>query len=69
MQAQSPGVDPYYVNMAIWHLYELLRARDNELKKEEVSDNILLASTEHTDLSPQLHSPMNMIYFGPPGTG
>ena len=69
IQTQSPGVDPYYVNMAIWHLYELLRARDNELKQEEVSGNTLLAGAEHTDLKPLLHSPMNMIYFGPPGTG
>ncbi|EHY4564784.1 AAA family ATPase [Escherichia coli] len=57
IHAQSPDTDPYYVNMAIWHIYELLRERDNEQKQEKV------ASSEPID------SPTNVIFFGPPGTG
>lgn len=36
IHAQSPNIDPYYVNMATWHLYELLRERDNQQKKKTV---------------------------------
>ncbi|GAB7200249.1 hypothetical protein OS21_29560 [Dickeya oryzae] len=32
IHTQYPNADPYYVNMAIWHLYELLGERDNEQK-------------------------------------
>ncbi|WP_145483584.1 McrB family protein [Yersinia rohdei] len=69
IHAQSPNVDPYYVNMAIWHLYELLRERDNEQKQEKASSNISTSSNELTDIKPHSHSPTNVIYFGPPGTG
>ncbi|EFA2143620.1 AAA domain-containing protein [Escherichia coli] len=41
IHAQSPDTDPYYVNMAIWHIYELLRERDNEQKQEKVVDSQL----------------------------
>ncbi|TYP03207.1 5-methylcytosine-specific restriction protein B [Xenorhabdus doucetiae] len=37
IHVQSPNADPYYVNIAIWHLYELLRERDNEQKQEKMS--------------------------------
>ncbi|OWF77873.1 restriction endonuclease [Yersinia rohdei] len=69
IHAQSPNVNPYYVNMAIWHLYELLRERDNEQKQEKASSNISTSSNELTDIKPHSHSPTNVIYFGPPGTG
>lgn len=69
IQVRSPNADPYYVNMAIWHIYELLRARDNELKQDEVSVNTSKASGEPSEFTPLRHSPSNMIYFGPPGTG
>jgi 5-methylcytosine-specific restriction enzyme B len=69
IHAQSPNTDPYYVNMAIWHLYELLRERDNEQKQEKVSSITLSASSELTEIKILSHSPTNVIYFGPPGTG
>ncbi len=69
IHAQSPNADPYYVNMAIWHFYELLRERDNEQRQEKASSNISTSDTELTDVKPPSHSPTNVIYFGPPGTG
>lgn len=69
IHAQSPNTDPYYVNMAIWHLYELLRERDNEQKQEKVSNATSTTSSESTEMKPTSHSPTNVIYFGPPGTG
>ncbi|EKE6008496.1 AAA family ATPase [Escherichia coli] len=63
IHAQSPDTDPYYVNMAIWHIYELLRERDNEQKQEKV------ASSEPIENKAIPHSPTNVIFFGPPGTG
>ncbi|EKG3507454.1 AAA family ATPase [Salmonella enterica] len=69
IHAKSPNADPYYVNMAIWHLYELLRERDNEQKQEKVSSITSIASSELTEIKILPHSPMNVIYFGPPGTG
>ncbi|UIM97942.1 McrB family protein [Yersinia ruckeri] len=69
IHAQSPNADPYYVNMAIWHFYELLRERDNEQKQEKVSSNTSTASSELTEIKTLAHSPTNVIYFGPPGTG
>lgn len=69
IHAQSPEADPYYVNMAIWHLYELLRERDNDQKQEKVSAYLSAPRNELTSEAPHLHSPTNMIYFGPPGTG
>ncbi|HHT0498759.1 AAA family ATPase [Raoultella planticola] len=69
IHAQAPNADPYYVNMAIWHLYELLRERDNEQKEEKASSNISTSSNELTYTKPHPHSPTNVIYFGPPGTG
>ncbi|WP_431296884.1 AAA family ATPase [Rahnella sp. PAMC 25559] len=69
IHAQSPNADPYYVNMAIWHLYELLRERDNEQKQEKVSSTTSTTSSKFTEIKPLSHSPTNVIYFGPPGTG
>lgn len=69
LHARSPNSDPYYVNMAIWHLYELLRERDNEQKQEKVSDNTSTANSELIEIKPLPHSPTNVIFFGPPGTG
>lgn len=69
IHAQSPNADPYYVNMAIWHFYELLRERDNEQRQDKASSNISTSNTELTDVKPPSHSPTNVIYFGPPGTG
>ncbi|HAW7592350.1 TPA: AAA domain-containing protein [Escherichia coli] len=63
IHAQSPDTDPYYVNMAIWHIYELLRERDNEQKQEKV------ASSEPIENKTIPHLPTNVIFFGPPGTG
>ncbi|EFL7102233.1 restriction endonuclease [Escherichia coli] len=63
IHAQSPDTDPYYVNMAIWHIYELLSERDNEQKQEKV------ASSEPIENKTIPHSPTNVIFFGPPGTG
>ncbi|EIY0212743.1 TPA: AAA family ATPase [Escherichia coli] len=63
IHAQSPDTDPYYVNMAIWHIYELLRERDNEQKQEKV------ASSEPIENKTIPHSPTNVIFYGPPGTG
>ncbi|KLE39942.1 McrB family protein [Serratia ureilytica] len=69
INARLPDADPYYVNMAIWHLYELLRERDGEQKQQEVANHLAVES--HKVVSPQIpqHSPVNAIYFGPPGTG
>ncbi|MFH8133246.1 AAA family ATPase [Pantoea osteomyelitidis] len=69
IHAQSPNTNPYYVNMAIWHLYELLRERDSEQIQEKVPSNTSTASSELTVIKPLSHSPTNVIYFGPPGTG
>lgn len=69
LHVRAPNSDPYYVNMAIWHLYELLRERDNEQKQEKVSSITSTASSELTEIKTFPHSPMNVIYFGPPGTG
>lgn len=69
LHVRAPNSDPYYVNMAIWHLYELLRARDNEQKQDKAPSNISTLSNELTDIKPHSHSPTNVIYFGPPGTG
>ncbi|QSD35273.1 AAA family ATPase [Pectobacterium brasiliense] len=69
IHAQSPDTDPYYVNMAIWHLYELLREHDNEKKQEKVSSNTSKTSRELTEIKPLPYSPTNVIFFGPPGTG
>ncbi|EKN5918717.1 TPA: AAA family ATPase [Yersinia enterocolitica] len=69
IHAQSPNADPYYVNMAIWHLYELLCERDNEQKQEKISSTTSTASSELTEIKTLSHSPTNVIYFGPPGTG
>ncbi|MEG1121471.1 MAG: AAA family ATPase [Citrobacter sp.] len=69
LHARSPNSDPYYVNMAIWHLYELLRERDNDQKKDKAPSNISTSNTELTDIKTHTHSPTNVIYFGPPGTG
>jgi 5-methylcytosine-specific restriction protein B len=69
IHSKSPNADPYYVNMAIWDLYELLRQRDNEQKQEKVSDTTSTASSELTEINTLQHSPTNVIFFGPPGTG
>ncbi len=69
IHAQSPDTDPYYVNMAIWHLYELLRERDNEQKQEKVASTTSITSSEPIENKIILHSPTNVIFFGPPGTG
>lgn len=69
IHAQSPNTDPYYVNMAIWHLYELLRERDNEQKQEKVASITSTTSSEPIENKSIPHSPTNLIFFGPPGTG
>ncbi|UPT57531.1 McrB family protein [Dickeya zeae] len=69
IHTQYPNADPYYVNMAIWHLYELLGERDNEQKQETVTGTTSTASSEHAEVKAIPHSPTNVIYFGPPGTG
>ncbi|MEQ4620784.1 AAA family ATPase [Providencia vermicola] len=69
IHAQSPNIDPYYVNMATWHLYELLRERDNQQKKKTVPTPRLTASHEPNTTKTLSHQPTNVIYFGPPGTG
>lgn len=69
LHVRALNSDPYYVNMAIWHLYELLRERDNEQKQEKVSSITSTASSDLTEIKTFPHSPMNVIYFGPPGTG
>ncbi|MFS2220880.1 AAA family ATPase [Pantoea sp. B65] len=69
IHTESPNADPYCVNMAIWHLYELLRERGNEQKQVKVSSNTSIASSEFPDIKIIQHSPTNVIYFGPPGTG
>jgi len=69
IHAQSPDTDPYYVNMAIWHLYELLRERDNEQKQEKVASTTSITSSESIENKTIPHSPTNVIFFGPPGTG
>ncbi|QRG81352.1 McrB family protein [Citrobacter sp. R56] len=69
IHAQSPNADPYYVNMAIWDLYELLQERNNEKKQEKVPGNTSIASNGLTNIMLPQHSPINVIYFGPPGTG
>ncbi|HAM5844966.1 TPA: AAA family ATPase [Escherichia coli] len=69
INAQYPNIDPYYVNMAIWHLYELLRTRENEPKQMKEIHNSSTASNEHSEMKLPPHSPTNVIYFGPPGTG
>lgn len=69
IHSKSPNVNPYYVNMAIWDLYELLRQRDNEQKQEKVSDTTSTADSELTEINTRQHSPTNVIFFGPPGTG
>lgn len=69
IHATAPNADPYFVNMAIWHLYELLRERDNEQKQEKVSCNTPIASSERSEIKTLAYSPTNVIYFGPPGTG
>ncbi|HCL9685960.1 TPA: restriction endonuclease, partial [Escherichia coli] len=69
IHAQSPDTDPYYVNMAIWHLYELLRERDNEQKQEKVASTTSITRSEPIENKIILHSPTNVIFFGPPGTG
>ncbi|WP_313508007.1 AAA family ATPase [Kosakonia sacchari] len=69
IHSTSPNTDPYYVNMAIWDLYELLQERNNEKKQEKVPSNISTASHSLTDIMLPQHSPTNLIYFGPPGTG
>ncbi|EMG7905842.1 AAA family ATPase [Enterobacter ludwigii] len=69
IHAQSPNTDPYYVNMAIWHLYELLRERDNEQKQEKVASTTSTTSSEPIENKSIPHSPINVIFFGPPGTG
>ncbi|AMG99449.1 restriction endonuclease [Serratia liquefaciens] len=66
---QLPDADPYYVNMAIWHLYELLRERDSEQKQEKMVSSAVTVSNEVVSVTIPQHSPVNMIYFGPPGTG
>lgn len=69
INGQLPDVDPYYVNMAIWHLYELLRERDSEQKQEKMVSSAVTASNKVVSVTIPQHSPVNMIYFGPPGTG
>lgn len=69
IHAQSPNKDPYYVNMAIWHLYELLRERDNEQKQEKVASTTSITSSESIENKTIPHSPTNVIFLGPPGTG
>ncbi|HFQ3060535.1 TPA: AAA family ATPase [Enterobacter hormaechei] len=69
IHAQSPNTDPYYVNMAIWHLYELLRERDHEQKQEKVASTTSTTSSEPIENKSIPHSPTNLIFFGPPGTG
>lgn len=59
IHAQSPNADPYYVNMAIWHLYELLRERDNEQKQEKVPDNTSIASSQLTEIKTLSPTPTN----------
>lgn len=65
IHAQSPDTDPYYVNMAIWHLYELLRERDNEQKQEKIASTTFITSNEPIENKIILHSPTNVIFFGP----
>lgn len=65
IHAQSPDTDPYYVNMAIWHLYELLRERDNEQKQEKVASTTSITRSEPIENKIILHSPTNVIFFGP----
>jgi len=69
IHARSPDSDPYYVNMAIWHLYELLREHNNEKLQERISNTTSSANSTVTATHSLSHSPTNVIYFGPPGTG
>ncbi|WP_426607375.1 AAA family ATPase [Pantoea anthophila] len=69
IHSRSPDSDPYYVNMAIWHLYELLRERNNEQLQEKVSNITSSANSIATATHSLSHLPTNMIFFGPPGTG
>lgn len=66
---RSPDSDPYYVNMAIWHLYELLREHNNEKLQKRISNTTSSANSTVTATHSVSHSPTNVIYFGPPGTG
>lgn len=65
IHSKAPNADPYYVNMAIWDLYELLRQRDNEQKQEKVSDITSTAGSELNEINTLQHSPANVIFFGP----
>ncbi|MCV4777336.1 restriction endonuclease, partial [Escherichia coli] len=51
------------------HLYELLRERDNEQKQEKIASTTFITSNEPIENKIILHSPTNVIFFGPPGTG
>jgi 5-methylcytosine-specific restriction protein B len=65
------NVEPFYVNMAIWHLSEEL---EKELKKDRrITDN---NDTNHSVNEPKnqgyhmnILTPLNQILYGPPGTG
>ncbi|MFT5294236.1 MAG: 5-methylcytosine-specific restriction protein B [Colwellia sp.] len=65
------NVEPFYVNMAIWHLSEEL---EKELKKDRrITDN---NNTNHSVNEPKnqgyhmnILTPLNQILYGPPGTG
>lgn len=64
-----PDAEPHFVNMALWHIYELLRERENNKESKVDVKHPPVIETE-TKRSPLTHKvPLNQIYFGPPGTG
>ncbi|TYL42984.1 McrB family protein [Dickeya sp. ws52] len=62
------GIDFYHVNMAIWQLYDELRRRNTDYETEKPSSNVPLPDDE-TPNPVLISSPINQIFFGPPGTG
>lgn len=69
INARLPDIDAHYVNMALWHLYELLCESHN--KKKPAATSVESVEKQGALPSQKLysHSPVNVIYFGPPGTG
>ncbi|MBU9822914.1 AAA family ATPase [Rahnella sp. BCC 1045] len=64
-----PDTDPHFVNMALWHLYELIRDRDNNKEPKFNITHQPVVEREIKRSQPANTTPINQIYFGPPGTG
>lgn len=66
-QALGDNVDPIELNMSLWHLYEQVIPRKNDIASIGSEAAVIDDDQDEEMATPQL--PKNTILYGPPGTG